>query len=110
MAKSASGGVPIVLQSAATTGNGTAIAIPSSFRQHTLYIIGSAGVSSGAVQPQIASNPVDGSWADIGGGPITVLDNDTVVYSWTGQVNAVRCPVSTTVVDGTVTVTYVGIP
>lgn len=109
MAKAASQGIPITIQDAATSGNGTAIAIPPSFRRHTLYITGSAGISAGAVQPEVSPFP-DGPWAALGGGPITVVVSDTVVFNWEGQVNAVRCIISTTIVDGTVTVRYVGIP
>lgn len=108
--KSPMSGVPMTLQSAATTGNGTAIAIPSSFRRHKLTIVCSAGVSAGAIQPETAKDAsYAGTWAPLGGGPITVPAASTAFeYTFEGIFAAFRARISTTVADGTVTVTYEG--
>lgn len=106
--KAAMRGVPEVLQDGATSGVGTIIAIPPSFHNHKLIIRGSAGVSAGAVQPANYQDPSQTLYAEIGGGPITVPDDDEIEYSWQGEATAIGCPITTTVVDGTVTVTYVG--
>lgn len=107
--KSAMKGVKFSLQSAATTGNGTVAAIPPSFKQHKIYIKGSAGVSAGAVQIEAASvNDYSGTWGQIGGGPITVTADVENQIDFSGQYRFIRARISTTVVDGTVTVDYEG--
>jgi hypothetical protein len=100
-------GVRVTLQSAATTGNGTAIAIPTSIKRHTLYITGSDTPSAGAVQPEVAASPDATVWAPIGGGPITVPDG-MVAYTFEGEFGAIRCSISTTVTSGSTTVEYEG--
>lgn len=101
-------GVLIPLQTAATTGNGVTLAIPSFFNHHTLYIRGNDIPSAGAVQIESADDPdYAGTWAPIGGGPVTVPDGEVIVQ-FEGQYQFIRCRVSTTVTSGTVDVKYTG--
>lgn len=108
--KSATRGVAVRLQDAATTGDGEQIALPSSFKNHTLYIKGGTGVSAGAIQPEVANLPEDADalWAPVGGGPVTIVADQTIAIQLTGVFGAIRARISTTVVNGTVTVDYVG--
>lgn len=103
----ASRGVPVTMQSVATTGNGLAFVPPATATKHTFYIKGADIPSAGAVQPESADD-VDyaGTWAPIGGGPVTVPDGETVV-TFEGKLLAVRCRITTNITSGTVTVTYV---
>jgi len=104
-------GVPVTLQSAATTGNGTVLAIPANFNNHKIIIKGATGVTSGAIQPETAdAYDYAGTWAPIGGGPITVAAAE-LEYSWIGIMKFLRVRISTDVAGGagpSVTVTYVG--
>jgi len=102
-------GVEEVIQTNATTGNGVVLAIPNSFRRHNVTIKGSAGVSAGAVQLE-ASNQYDfaGTWAPIAGSPVSVGDNTELQIAFEGVYNFIRARVSTTIVGGTVTVSYLG--
>lgn len=110
MTKSPMRGVLMTLQSEQTTGNGTVIAIPSSFRHHTLYITGISAPSAGAIQPESADAPdYSGTWAPVGGGPITVIDGELIV-NFEGEFAFFRSRISTNIVDGTVTVKYIGAP
>lgn len=93
-----------VLQNAQTTGNGNAQDLRGMGREHTIYITGSAGVSAGAVQFETApTTDYSGTWAAIGS-PVTVTASTTAIAQVTGCFGAVRARISTTVVDGTVTV------
>lgn len=107
MSTSAVRGVSLALHTAQTTGNGLAIAIPPSFRNHTVMITGSAGVASGAVQPEVANSPLDTVWAPLGGTPVTAVVG-AVVYTFEGVYKAFRARISTNIVGGNVTVTYTG--
>ena len=107
--KSATRGTSVILQDAETTGNGLVLAIPSSFKHHTLYIKGSAGVASGAVQPESAdSKDYAGTWGQIGGGPITVVADTELAINFEGLYKFIRVGISTVVVGGTVSVSYIG--
>jgi len=112
MTTAAMKGYPVTLQSAQTTGNGTVLAIPPNFRYHKIIIKGASGVTAGAIQPESA-DAVDyaGTWAPIGGGPISVGNNIEKEYSWEGVMSFFRARISTTVSGGatpSVTVTYIG--
>lgn len=110
MQTSARRGVPFTLQSAATTGNGLVIAIPNSFRKHKITITPSAGISAGAVQIETSDNPsFAGTWAPVGGGPLTLVANTQQAIDFEGIFPYIRVRVSTNVVGGTVTVTYEGV-
>lgn len=109
--KAAMRGVPVTLQSdASATGGGTVIAIPNSFRNHRVIIKTSAGVASGAIQPETAdAYDYAGTWAPIGGGPITVpAASSETEYTWSGVYAFFRARISTIIGGGTVTVTYEG--
>lgn len=98
-----------IITAGAATANGVILAIPSSFRHHTFYIIGSAGVASGAVQPETASeNDYTGTWAQIGGGPVTVVADTELPIQFEGSYSFIRCRISTIIAGGTVTVDYMG--
>ena len=100
------------LQSAQTTGNGTAVKVlvasDTGVREHTFYIIGSAGVSAGAVQIETAmSDTYAGTWAPLGAA-ITVGNNTVQIVQVTGALDWVRARISSNITNGTVTVEYVG--
>lgn len=102
-------GIPVALQSAATTGNGIPVAIPPSFLHHTVTVKGSAGVDAGAIQIE-ASDDADyaGTWAPIGGGPVTVVASSEIQVTFEGLYQFIRARISTNVTGGTATVTYTG--
>jgi hypothetical protein len=103
-------GVQISLQDGAVSGDGLTIAIPDSFKHHTISIKSShLGITAGAVQPE-TSNEVDytGTWAQIGGGPITVVSNTIIVITFEGVYNFIRARISTPIVGGDIEVFYVG--
>lgn len=103
-------GVSLALQTAATTGNSVVIAIPSSFNHHSIYIKGTDTPSAGAVQIESADEfDYSGTWAPVGGGPVTVPDGEVIVQ-FEGQFKFLRARVSTAVTSGTVDVNYVGAP
>lgn len=109
MISAAMSGVAFTLQDAKTTGNGNVIVIPSSITKHRLTIKGSTGVSAGTIQPESANaSDYSGTWSQIGGGPITVVDDTELEYNWEGNYSFIRSRISTDITDGTVTVTYTG--
>lgn len=104
-------GVVTTLIDAKTTGTSDALALPPSFRNHTVIIKGNSTVSTGAVQIETAHEfDYSGTWAQIGGGPITVVDGTDVVANFTGIFNFIRARVTTNITGagGSVTVTYEG--
>lgn len=105
---SAMRGVPYQLQTAATSGNGLAVSVPTSFREHRITIKGGASVSAGAIQPEAADSPsYSGTWAPIGS-PVTVTANAELAVAFEGIYQNVRARISTPLVGGTVDVFYVG--
>jgi len=116
MSKSATRGTKVVLQNAKTTGNGDAIAIPSSFKDHTFYVIGNGAVGAGAITFETADNPeYTGTWmalvndlATPTANPLTITANAELIYKIKGVFAALRARISTTVTVGTVTVEYLG--
>lgn len=107
-------GVPIDLLPAGTsaTGPGVAIAIPPSFSKHKITIITSAGVASGAVQPESLPDPsYTGAANPIGGGPITVpAESSSLEYQFEGFFSSIRANITTIIGGGTIQVTYEGAP
>lgn len=95
----------VKLQSAATTGNGTAVQLNGQGREVTFYIYGTGTVSAGAVQCEESHDATyTGTWAAIGTAQ-TVVSNAVVVVHATACAGAVRARVSTNVTGGgTVTV------
>src|SRR5260221_3629144 len=118
MTVAAMSGVPFKQQDATTTGNGTVLALPSSFRNHTWIITAAAGVTSGAVTIESSNDPADaGTWA------VVILANSVanpvilssggvdLMAEHTGLLNLVRARLSTTIAGGgspSVTVLYEG--
>src|SRR5260370_14351538 len=101
-------GVITDLQTAATTGNGTVLAIPNSFRNHNFLVKGSAGVASGVVTIETSNDPADaGTWAAVTTA-VTVLASTDLITQFVGLLNFVRARVSTVISGGTVTVQYTG--
>lgn len=99
------------LQDAQTTGNGTVVVIPPNVSNHTFYIIGTAGVSAGAVTIETAADPdYAGTWqtcaaaVTITAGAVKTVELSNKSYT------AVRARISTTVTgtNGNVTVVYIG--
>lgn len=105
-------GVPITIQNAATTGNGTVVAPPPSFRNHNFIITAAAGVTAGAIQIETSNDPNDANtWAPLGGGPITVIAGVDILASFSGLLQFVQARISTTISGGgspSVTVKYNG--
>jgi hypothetical protein len=92
------------LQKNATTGNGEAIEVQG-VRLVTAYIIGSAGISAGAVQLEHSHDKgYTGTWAALGAAT-TVVANAVVAISFPPTaLKAIRARISTAVVGGTVSV------
>lgn len=106
-------GVPYSLQAATTTGSGNIVSPPQSFRNHTLLVSVPAGVTAGAIQPETSNDNADaGTWAPIGGGPVTVpAASSDLIIEFTGIYRFIRARISTTVSGGgspSVTVDYLG--
>ena len=104
-------GVQYALQTAATTGNGNIVAPPSSIRNHTIFLKGNATVSAGAVQIESAdAEDYSGTWAAIGGGPVTLVSGAELVVTFSGIYPFIRCRISTTVTGsgGSLDANYVG--
>src|SRR2546422_10325803 len=92
------------LQDAATTGVGTAVDLKAWTTYVIIYIIGSAGISAGAVQLETADDPTyAGTWAALGT-PVTVVASAELIVQATGVFKALRARISTNIVGGTVTV------
>lgn len=92
------------LQDAQTTGNGTEVDAGGNAIEHIFYIIGSAGVSAGAVQIETAhTKGYAGTWAAIGT-PTTIVASSVLAVRVSGVYRALRARISTNVTGGTVTV------
>lgn len=105
-------GVPYTLLNAVATGTSESLAVPPSFQQHSILISASSGVTSGAVQIE-TSNTVDDAltWAQVGGGPISVVAATDIIYNFAGVFRFIRARISTTIAGGatpTATVVYNG--
>lgn len=108
MTKSASRGVPVTLHSAATTGNGTVVVIPNSFKDHEVNLKGSAGISAGKVQVETADAPdYAGTWAVVGSEQ-TLIASTELRVSFSGIYRFIRARISTTVSNGTLDASYIG--
>lgn len=93
----------------AATANGVRFAVPHGCVNHKLTIKSSAGVASGAVQPESADRPsYAGTWNPVGGGPITVpAASSQIEYEFQGAFKSLGARISTIVVGGTIDVTLV---
>jgi hypothetical protein len=103
-------GVPITLHTAGgAAAPGLVLALPDSFKHHTIIIKGSAGIASGAIQPEVADvYDYAGTWAPIGGGPVAVVASSEIVVNFEGVFKFFRARISTLMGGGTVNVIYVG--
>lgn len=110
-------GVPFIQQNAQTTGNGTVLALPPSFRNHTWIITAAAGTTSGAVTIEASNDPNDANtWAIVipansVANPLNVSAGADLMIEHTGLLNFVRARISTTIAGGgapSVTVIYEG--
>lgn len=110
--KAAMRGIAISVHAAGSsaTGRGTVLAIPNSFRRHKFTVKCSAGVASGAVQPETAEEyNYAGTWAPIGGGPVTVpAASSALIIEFEGVYKFLACRISTVIGGGTVEVIYEG--
>ena len=106
--KAAMSGVQFNLQLTATTGNGTVLAIPTSFRYHNFITVGVDTISAGAVTLETSYSADDtATWAPLASA-ITVTTADQLTQ-YVGLLTFVRARVSTTVTGGgTVAVVYTG--
>jgi hypothetical protein len=95
------------LQTAATTGNGTAVQLDGLSREHVFYIRATGTVAGGAVQIEEAHDSTyTGTWAVVGAA-VTVADATVKVVHLTGCVGALRARISTAITGGaTVDVDY----
>lgn len=102
-------GVAVTLQAAgATTGDGNVIAIPDSFRNHKVFLIGSAGIGAGKVKVESApTSDYAGTWALVGTEQ-TLVASTVLEVNFTGIYKFIRARVSTNVTGGTFEATYVG--
>ncbi len=94
------------IQSAATTGNGTAFDLNGELAKVTFYIKGAGTVSAGEIQIEEAMTTTDaGFWAPLGS-PVTVVSGSTETIHFEGAFLALRARISTTVTGsgGSVTV------
>ena len=104
--KQAMRGVAVTLQSAATTGNGIAVAVPKNLVYHRINVKGNGTIGAGAIQVESADNPgYTGTWNPIGS-PISVVSSAEIEVVFTGSYAASRARISTTVTTTSVTVTY----
>ena len=110
-------GVPFAQQLVQSTGNGTILAIPPSFRNHTWIVTGAAGVNAGAVTIETSNDPADANtWAIVPmansiANPLTVTAGVDLMMEHTGILNFIRARISTTISGGgapSVTVIYEG--
>jgi acetyl-CoA carboxylase carboxyltransferase component len=109
MTKSAMRGVPVTLQDAATTGNGTAIMVPSSFKYHQFLIKGVATISAGKIMLEGAdATDYAGTWAALAAEQ-TIIAGELIVQV-VGVLRAIRARISTNVTGagGSVSVEYTG--
>lgn len=99
----------ITLQDAQTTGNGNIIACNPTVENHAIYIKGDGTIGAGAIQIESADAfDYSGTWAAIGGGPVTVVSDSELIVNFTGAYRFLRARISTTITTTTVTVKYQG--
>ncbi len=100
----------ILVAAAATTTTPTILAISPGITHHQIIIKTSAGVASGAIQVETSAVvPFTGTWAPVGGGPITVpAASSQAEYNFEGVYSFIRARITTVIGSGTVDVSYLG--
>ena len=99
---------PIVLQDAATTGDGDVLHVNGKTKEVSVYVDWGAGVGAGQVIVESASSPsYAGTWAPIA--TLNYLVNAEHLVQITGYLIALRARISSDITGGTVTVTAGGI-
>lgn len=110
MNKSASKGTTVLLQSAATTGSGTTLAIPGVFTQHEFLVqTEDLTYSAGKLLLESSGDPsFAGTWVVLAT-EITLAANKVLRFAITGPLSFIRARISETITGGgTVTVYYRG--
>jgi hypothetical protein len=80
----------------------------SNVNERTYYVVGSAGVSAGAVQAEESHLTLyGGTWAP-NGSPVTVEADKVKTIKVTGVAHVERIRISTAIVGGTVSVFHLG--
>ena len=106
--QAAQSGVITPLLISATTGAGTGVSLPMTFRNHCFIIRGDTTIGAGAIQLETAHAPdYTGTWAAITT-PITVVSSAEVIFQYVGILPCVRARVSTTVTTSAASVDYYG--
>lgn len=95
----------VVLQNAATTGNGNTWNLNASVGAIALYVAWSAGCSAGVVTIETASDPdYTGRWAPLYSENWSAASIQDIIQI-SGALEAIRARISTPISGGTVTVT-----
>jgi hypothetical protein len=95
------------LQGGASSGVGFALDTQAVARDLKFFIIGSPGITAGAVTIEEAPSTA-GPWAALGA-PIAVVAGAVVTANRSGAIDAVRANITTPIVGGTVTVIVMGV-
>lgn len=100
--RSISRGAPYTLQSAATTGNGLAVAIPANFQNHNVSVEGSGTITGGTISIEEADTPdYTGDWSVITTINGTDVTSDAIkVTHVAGLVRALRARISSDITGG----------
>ena len=114
--QAAMSGVALNLLTSTTTGTGTAIAIPSSFRNHEFLLTCATGVTAGTIQLEVGSDPTldTATWAPLAAttlGAFTITSAVDQMIQFQGLIPYVRARVTTAVSGGAgpaATVIYTG--
>ena len=97
------------MQVAQTTGNGTAILLSGQEGPFVIAVEWSVGTTAGVITIEEALTAAyAGTWSSIATASWATATTVEVVHLAVGQYAAVRARISTTVEDGTVTVSLVG--
>jgi hypothetical protein len=97
---------PFALQSAATTGNGSALPVGHQLASMAVYVSWASGCTGGVTEIQVAQTTA-GPWRTV-----ATLTYGSGTVDWVaiiGPVGALRASITSNVVNGTVTVAAYGI-
>ncbi len=100
----------VTIQDAQTTGNGTAIDRRGD-TEFVFFVEWSAGVTAGVITiEEAAETSYTGTWSSLTTATFAVADSTEAVHLTTAAYGALRARISTTVLNGTVTVRARGVP